>query len=179
MKVYLVSGKARNGKDTTAGFVKDYYDTLGTKACIMHIGNYIKHFAKDYFGWDGREETKPRELLQQLGTNIIREQMNKPYFFTSRLLEDMEVLHNFYSVIIIADVRLPMEIEEVKKHYPDAVTIHVRRVDFENDLTENQKKHVTETALDHFHDFDHELFNQTLEQLQNDVITIVKEEEAK
>lgn len=179
MKVYLISGKARHGKDTTASFMVDYYQTLGIKACVMHIGNYIKHFAKDYFGWDGREETKPRELLQQLGTNIIREEMNKPYFFTTRLLEDMEVLKHFYDVIIIADVRLPLEIEEVQKVYPEAITIQVKRVGFESALTENQKKHITETALDHYQDFDYQITNETLEQLQVAAIQIIKKEEAK
>ena len=42
MKVYMISGKARNGKDTLAGFMKRYFDENGKKACIMHIGNYIK-----------------------------------------------------------------------------------------------------------------------------------------
>ena len=179
MKLYLVCGKARHGKDTTAGFIQNYYAKNGKKACIMHIGNYIKHFAKDYFGWDGKEETKPRELLQQLGTNIIREQMNKPYFFTNRLLEDMEVLARFYDVCVVADVRLPLEIEEVKKHYPDVTIIHVERPNFENELTEKQRNHVTETGLDHYDDYDYRLENTTLEYLQQQVEELVRKEEVK
>lgn len=177
MKVYLISGKARNGKDTTASFMREEYQKLGKKACIMHIGNYIKHFAKDYFGWDGKEETKPRELLQKLGTEVIREKMNKPYFFTTRLIEDMEVLKNFYDVILVADVRLPLEIEEVKKHYPEAITIHVKRINFESELTDSQKKHVTETALDDYQGFDYKLINDTLEKLDQDAISIIHKEE--
>ena len=38
----------------------------------------LKEYLKDYFGWDGSEETKPREALQQMGTELIREEMHKP-----------------------------------------------------------------------------------------------------
>lgn len=179
MKVYLICGKARHGKDTTANFMKEYYESLGKKPCIMHIGNYIKHFAKDYFGWDGKEETKPRELLQELGTGIIREKMNKPFFFTTRLLEDIEVLENFYDCILIADVRLPLEIEEIKKKYQDSTVIRVNRVDFESELTSKQSKHVTEIALDEYQNYDYILENTTLEALEEQAKNVIRKEESK
>lgn len=177
MRVYLISGKARNGKDTIATDMKEYYESIGKKACVMHIANYIKHFAIDYFDWDGREETKPRSLLQKLGTEVIREKMNKPYFFTTRLLEDIEVLENFYDVFLIADVRLPLEINEVKKVYPDAVNLHIERPDLISELTAEQKTHITETALDGYDEYDYKIINRTLEDLKKDAIKIVKEVE--
>lgn len=176
MKVYLISGKARHGKDTTATYFVKHYELLGKKACVMHIGNYIKHFARDYFGWDGREETKPRTLLQTLGTDIIREKLGKPYFFTRRLLEDMEVLSHFFDVILIADVRLPMEISEILKEYPDAVLLQVHRSNFDDGMTEAQRNHITKTALDDYGDFHYCLENTTLEQLENDVKEIMRKE---
>ena len=177
MKVYLISGKARHGKDTTAMYMKKYYESIGKKACIMHIANYIKHFAIDYFGWDGKEETKPRTLLQHLGTEIIRNKMNKPYLFTNRLLEDIEILSNFYEVVLIADVRLPLEIDEVKKIYPDAVNIHINRPDLITKLSSTEQKHITETALDNYNDYKYNIINTTLKKLEKDAIEIVMEEE--
>ena len=179
MKVYLIFGKARHGKDTTANYMKKYYEQKGYKPCIMHIGNYIKHFAKDYFGWDGKEETKPRELLQQLGTNVIREKLNKPYFFTTRLLEDMEVLKNFYNVFLIADVRLPLEIIEIKKVYNDSVIIKVERENFETELTSEQQKHITEVGLDDFNDYNYKLINTTFDKLEEQVTNLIRKEELK
>lgn len=177
MKIYLISGKARHGKDTTANYMKDYYEKMGYKPCIMHIGNYIKHFAKDYFEWDGKEETKPRELLQKLGTDIIRQKMNKPYFFTTRLLEDIEVLQNFYDIFLIADVRLPLEIEEVKKIYSNAKVIHIVRRNFETELTSEQQKHITETGLDNYNNYDYNLENTSLDELRKQVELLVRKEE--
>lgn len=179
MKIYLIGGKARNGKDTFGGFLRDYYQSLDKKVCIMHISNYIKHFAIDYFGWDGKEETKPRTLLQELGTGVIREKMNKPYFFTERLIEDIEVLDNFFDVAIITDVRLPLEFDEVKKAYPDAVKIHITRPNFISELTDKEKKHKTETALDNYDSYDYKVINRDLEDLENDARKIVDMEEVK
>lgn len=176
MKVYMISGKARNGKDTLAGFMKKYFDENGKKACIMHIGNYIKHFAIDYFGWDGSDETKPRTLLQQLGTEIIREKMNKPLFFTTRLVEDMEVLSNFYDVILVADVRLPLEFDEIGKVYPDMIKMHITRPELVSNLSATEQKHITETALDEYKDYKYDVVNTTLEELEKEAKRIVEEE---
>ena len=177
MKIYLIGGKARNGKDTLASFMQEVYESNGKKCCIMHVGNYIKHFAIDYFGWDGNDETKPRTLLQQLGTDIIRQKMNKPLFFINRLKEDIEVLENFFEVAIIADVRLPLEFDEIKKVYPNAIKIHIKRPELISELSEKEQKHITETALDHYDDYDYRITNQTLEQLKKEAENIIKEEE--
>ena len=66
MKVYLISGPARNGKDTIGDFLEKEYKEMGYKVCRTQIAKYLKMYIKDYFGWDGSEETKPRELLQNL-----------------------------------------------------------------------------------------------------------------
>lgn len=179
MKVYLISGKARNGKDTFGSFIKEYYQSLEKKVCVMHIANYIKHFAIDYFGWDGKEETKPRTLLQELGTGVIREKMNKPYFFINRLLEDMEVLDNFFDVAIITDVRLPLEFDEIKKVHNDAVKIHIKRPDLISELTAKEQKHITETALDNYDKYDYKVINRDIKDLENDAMKIVNMEEVK
>jgi len=176
MKIYMIAGKARNGKDTLAGYMKDYFEEYGEKTCIMHIGNYIKHFAIDYFGWDGGDNTKPRSLLQKIGTEIIREKMNKPKFFTDRLIQDMEVLNNMFDVIIVADVRLPSEFDEVSNVYKNIVKIHIKRPDLVSNLSNEEQKHITEIALDNYDDYDYEVINTTLEELKEKALEIVKEE---
>jgi uridine kinase len=68
--IILISGKARSGKSFSAEFIKEACQKNGQKAVIVTIANYLKDLARDYFGWD--EEAKPRDLLQHLGTDIIR-----------------------------------------------------------------------------------------------------------
>ena len=179
MKIYLISGAARNGKDTIGDFLTEEYNKRNKKVCRSQISKYIKLYVKDYFGWDGSEETKPRELLQTLGTNVIREKLNKPKFFVNRTIEDIEILSHFFDVIIISDIRFPVEIEEIKKVYDDVVSINVKRINFETELTTKQQNHKTETALNDYDNFDYRVINDTLEQLEIDVVDIVNKEEEK
>ena len=51
MKIYMIGGKARHGKDTFAAFLKKYFEEYGQKVCIMQISSHIKHFAINYFGF--------------------------------------------------------------------------------------------------------------------------------
>ena len=60
-------------------------------------------------GWDGKEETKPRQLLQELGTDVIRNKLNKADMLIERQLDDIEIYSYFYDAIIVPDIRLPKE----------------------------------------------------------------------
>ena len=77
MELYLIGGKARSGKDSLAGFLKKEYQKAFKKAAILHITEPLDELCKNYFGWDGKEETKPRELMQQLGIEIIHDKMQE------------------------------------------------------------------------------------------------------
>ena len=41
-KIYLLSGKARHGKDTIAGYLKEFYEKDGKKVIFSRAGKYIK-----------------------------------------------------------------------------------------------------------------------------------------
>ena len=88
MKIFVICGKARHGKDTTALAIKKAY---GDKKVInLSYGSYIKEFAKNISDWDGQEETKPRVLLQHLGTEVIRNNIDNNKLLTKYI--DKEVL---------------------------------------------------------------------------------------
>lgn len=177
MKVYLISGKARHGKDTFGGYLKKYLEEDGKKTCIMHFSSYLKHYAREYFGWDEKTEEKPRELLQKLGQEVIREKLQKPYFLIDRLTEDIEILSHFFENFIITDVCLPLEIEAMRKNFPNVESIHINRVGYiDSSLTEEERHHETEVALDNYQKFDRKIENTTLEKLEKKAKEIVKEE---
>src|SRR5574344_566673 len=177
MKVYLVAGAARNGKDTIGDFLQKLYEEKGYKVCRTQIAKYLKMYIKDYFGWDGKEETKPRELLQKLGTDVIREKLNKPRFFVDRTIEDIDILSHFFDVMIISDIRFPIEITGIKEKFDNVRTIYVKRINFETELTDKQKAHKSETAMNEFTDYDYKIINNTLEDLENNVRDIFNKEE--
>ncbi len=174
--VYLIGGKARTGKGEISHLFKQEYEKRGYAVCEIQMMRTLKGYLKDYFGWDGKEETKPRTLLQQMGTEIIREKMGKNYFHIDRLTEDITVLSNYFSVFVVNDIRLPLEIEEMKKRFPNVVSIHVTMDHYTSPLEPTEQTHITELALDHYKNFDYEIVNYSLNQLASDIIQIVDSE---
>ena len=174
--IFLICGKARHGKTTTGNFMREYYESNNKKVANTLIALYLKTYAEKFFGWDGNPETKPRELLQQLGTEIIRRKLNKENFFIDRTVEDIEILKHFFNVIIIDDIRFPLEINKIKENYNNVYAINIIRPDFDSDLSSEQKKHATETALDNYDGYDYTIINDAdLETLRNKVVNIIEE----
>jgi len=172
MKIIMIAGKARSGKSTLTSFLIKALEEKNKKPCEVQVGQYIKYYAMKYFGWDGEEETKPRDLLIHLGTDIIRNKID-PNFHINRLVQDIEVLSYFYDTFIVSDVRFPVEIEKVKEKYNDVITVKIERDSEE--LTDSQKANITETALDDFNDYDIVIDNNgTLEDLKNKVPEIIQ-----
>lgn len=177
-KIYLIGGKAKNGKSTTGRFFKEEYELRGKDVAITSYGKYIKDYAKNYFGWDGQEDTKPRELLQQLGTNIIRGRLGKYDFFVNRMIEDILVLSYFFDIIIIDDARLEIEVEKLKEVFNQFISIKIVRDNFDNGLTAKQKKDITEIDFDDYDKFDYCMHNDgSLDDLRKKVIAIIDGEE--
>lgn len=175
-KIYLLSGKARNGKDTIADYLKEFYEKDGKKVIFSRAGKYIKFYAMEMTGWDGSEETKPRTLLQELGTEVIRNKLNKAEMFIERQIDDIEIYSYFYDAIIVPDIRLPREIDSIKEKFKNVVTIKVERINFESNLSSSEQKHSTEIAMDNYKNFDYEVINDTLDKLKEDIYKIYKEE---
>jgi len=166
VKLYLISGKARHGKDTFSGYLKEVYEENNKKVIVTQLSKYIKYYAREMTGWNLTEEDKPRELLQNLGTNIIREQLGKEDLFIKRMIDDIDIFSCFYDAIIISDVRLKKEIDDLRESFPDLVSVNIFRPDFDNGLTEEQKKHKTEIDLDDYDKFNEQVINTTLEELK-------------
>lgn len=173
--IFLISGKARHGKTTIGKYIKEYYENKNIKVTNTLIALYLKIYAEKFFGWDGKEETKPRELLQQLGTDIIRKKLNKEEFFVDRTIEDIDILKHFFNIIIIDDVRFPIEIEKIKSNFKNVVTIKITRKEFESDLSQKQLQHSSETALDNYDNYDYNIENNgSLDELQNKITEILE-----
>ncbi len=69
MKIILIGGKANSGKDSTADYITKYYrEKKHLDVVNIQIAYYIKMYAKQIAKWDGDNETKPRQLLQDLLT---------------------------------------------------------------------------------------------------------------
>ncbi len=175
--LFIISGKARHGKDTTADIIKDYYEEKKKKIIGLHYVSCLKEYAKKISGWDGSDDTKPRSLLQELSTDIIRKQINQD-FFIERTIQDIKVYSYYFDVITIADTRLKVEIEKTKPTIKNTITIRINRPNFDNGLTLEQKNHITEVDLDDYDKFDYKIENDgTIEDLRKKIYEILDEVE--
>lgn len=145
MKVILISGKAQNGKDTSAAFLKDILTNDGARVCIAHYADLLKHICKAFFGWNGEKDEKGRHILQYVGTDVIRKR--EPAFWVDFIVKVLELFYDEWDYVIIPDCRFPNEVEKMRDHF-DTVHIRVTRPGFVSPLTKEQQKHISETALD-------------------------------
>lgn len=171
MRVILISGSARFGKDSTAFMMKELLEKQKKKVLIIHYADNLKLFAKNYFGWSGQKDQKGRELLQWLGTDVIRK--NYEDTWVDMVVALLKGIKTLYDYIIIPDVRFPNEIDRMRDNF-DCITVRVIRPNFDNGLTEEQRKHPSETALDNY-PMEYELINDgDLEKLLDTTRTFIK-----
>lgn len=175
MKIIAVSGKAQHGKDSTCGFMQDFLELEGKKVLIAHYGDLVKYICKTFFDWNGEKDEAGRTLLQRVGTDVIRAQ--EPDYWVGFVETILRMFLNEWDYVLIPDCRFPNEIEYLKNRGFDVTHIRVVRENFESPLTEEQQKHISETALDDC-DPDIRLINRgTLEDLREAVEVIVDDME--
>lgn len=152
MRVILISGKARAGKDTTARFLKQAfeqaYHVRGERILIVHYADLLKHICRNFFGWDGKKDTQGRNLLQRVGTDRIR--AVRPNFWVEFVAEILEMFYGDWDCVIIPDCRFPNEVEVMRQRGFPVTLLRVERPGVESNLTPDQQAHPSETALDDY-----------------------------
>lgn len=156
--IFVVSGKASSGKDTTCNFINNYVKLKDLTCINLQFSSYIKNYAKVISDWDGDEITKPRKLLQTLGTDIIRDKIDDNMFI-NRIIEDIKVYSYYFDVITISDARLPKELDGIYNAFDNVYKIRIIRPEFENNLRSNEKTHITEVALDNYDLYQYKIIN--------------------
>lgn len=177
-KIFIVSGKARHGKDTTCAYIKEVCEKNNLKVINLSFGSYIKEYVKKITGWDGSEETKEtvRTMLQQVGTEVVRDNIDEN-FFVKRLMDDIKVYSYFFDIVTVSDARLENEIEIPKANFSNVISINVIRTNFESNLSLTEQKHRTETGLDNYNNYDYQIINDsTLEELKQKVENLIEGE---
>ena len=177
MKIFIIGGVAGSGKSTFGNLLKEELKDYGYKPCVMQITSPLYNYAKNYFNYDPNRDPKPREFLQKMGIEIIKEKLGKKDFLLNRLYEDIDILSNFFDVFIITDARLINEFLSIQARYDDVVSIKLVRHGFDNDLTEEEKEHITEREITMYNDFDYIIENNGLDYLKEKALEIVHNEE--
>lgn len=158
MTIITISGKAESGKDTSAQMLKEQLEDLGYNVLICHYADLLKFICKNFFDWDGQKNEEGRTLLQRVGTEGVRKY--NPNYWVEFILEILAFFPDEWDFVLIPDARFPNEINLLKDDNYDVMAVKVVRTDYENHLTEEQRNHPSETALDDYN-FDYTLLNES------------------
>ncbi len=177
MRIFIIGGQAKCGKNTLGEYLREELKDYGYKPCVMHITEPLYSYAKNYFEWNGNDQDKPREFLQKMGIEIIREKLGKKDFLLNRLYEDIDILKNFFDTFIITDARFINEFTSMQEKYDDVITIKINRKNYDNQLSKEEAKHITEQEISTYNDFDYIVENKSFNSLKTAAIEIVHNEE--
>jgi len=149
MKVILISGKAQHGKTSTAIILEKHMKRAGYRALHINFADYVKFVCSRYFGWDGKKDEQGRHILQYVGTDIFRARDEN--FWVDTIIRFARATWTDYDFMLVADWRFPNEFTRWGESGIDGVLkVRVYRPGFDSGLTEEQKNHPSETALDSF-----------------------------
>lgn len=168
-KIILISGKASHGKNQLADYIKENLESTGERVAITAFARHIKSLLKDYMNWGGEKTDYWRSVLQKLGTDRIRNEMNDVNFHVSRLCTDVSVLEDEFDYFIVPDTRFVNECTLTKSNFGLGKVIDIRivRTDYSSPLTLEQQQHKSETALDNYN-FSYTIINDgDLDSLRN------------
>ena len=173
--IILVAGKAQHGKDSFSKFFKDQFKNHPySQRKVLHIayGDYLKYVCGKYFDWNGDKDKKGRTLLQYIGTDVAR--TNNDGIWVNVVVELVKGLGSLYDFVVISDVRFPNEVTRWQDEGYDVISVLVEREGFESELTDEQKNHISETALDDFI-FDWCITSTDLRDLEGNVEVFVRD----
>lgn len=166
MKLLCISGKAESGKDTTARVIKTKLENMGYNVLITHYADLLKFICTNYFDWNGRKDEEGRRILQLVGTEGVR--TKEPDYWVDFVKSVLRLFPNEWDFVVIPDCRFPNEINLMKQDF-ETISVRIKRPNYENHLTEEQRQHQSEIALDDY-DFDYTIINPgTLDGLDNEV----------
>lgn len=170
-----ICGKKFHGKDTIADhYVKKYGFTK------ISLGDPLKHAMKDIFGfsdeqlWGNQKEivdtfwnTTPRDMMQYIGTDLLRGQFSKKYphignnvwvMSIQRQIENL--ISQGISKIIVPDLRFPNE-ECVIRSFNGKIIRVIR------DSLTSVDTHISENSSEQIH-ADYTVHNHELDKLYMD-----------
>ena len=148
MKIICLSGKAQHGKDSSAGYLKEFLEERDKEVLITHYGDLLKYVCATFFDWDGKKDEAGRTLLQYVGTERIRRQ--NPNYWICFIEGILSMFPDEWDYVLIPDCRFPNEINYLKALDYDVIHLRIVRdtPGWTSPLTEEQQKHSSETALD-------------------------------
>ena len=173
--IICICGKARSGKNTVSKYLENVFTNDNKKVVLSPYTKYLKKYISDVMGVSITEDNKPRKLLQDLSSELIKGILNNKDFFINRQIEDINFYSYFTDVIIINDVRFPNEIVSLKNKFDKVISIGVKRSNFVSDLSLDEQNDETETSLDDYCDYDYVINNSDNIDFEKVILDIIND----
>jgi hypothetical protein len=127
MKVVIVNGSARTGKDKFVNFFSKHYKHDCFNWSTIDI---VKEYAKKDFGWNGKKTDKARLFLSEI-KRIWSDFNDGPFqYMVNKIENNQNSDTNNKNTIYFIHCREPKEIKKfVKKYKNDCITILLERED--------------------------------------------------
>lgn len=153
MKIVIINGAPRSGKDTFVGFCLDELKEYGHAFSTV---DFVKDVAK-YCGWNGEKTLKDRKFLSDL-KDLLTEWNDVPYQMIRSEIAKIYLIAEQYGVdhnkfVIFIHCREPEEIQRFVDEY-NAVTVLLRRPDVEGN---EQSNHADMKVFEY--NYDYEIIN--------------------
>ena len=89
MKIFVIGGKAKSGKNTFGEKLKKHLIDYGYKPCIMHITEPLYTYAKNYFMYDAKNDEKAASVLYAAVDAFNAEGLSGDANETAKLLQKL------------------------------------------------------------------------------------------
>lgn len=146
MKIITISGSAGSGKDTVGYLIHWGLHSKEKRVLVTHYADLLKYVCKRFLKWNGVKDKVGRDLLQHIGTDIVRKK-NTDYW-VDFIIFWLKILKDNWDWVIIPDARFPNEVNKLTEEGFDVIHVGVVRPNQKSELTDEQKNHLSERALD-------------------------------
>jgi len=155
MVIIGLIGKKNSGKDTFADQLCSIYDFEK-----YSFAKPLKKVCRELFLLDEKQvndpilkekidirwNKSPRQLLQLIGTDIVRKYIDENFWIKHF---NFYIDKNEHKNIIVSDVRFINELNEIKNK--NGILIKINRNEINKNLNDN---HISETELDNYNEYD-------------------------
>jgi hypothetical protein len=157
-KIILLSAKAQHGKDEFIKIAIPYMNKIypNLKVKRLAYGDFVKYVCHQYFDCSFVRDEYNRTMWQTVGTEIGR--ANNTDIWVNIAIELAKGIFSDYDYLLIPDFRFKNEHTKWKQNGFKTSTIRIKRNDFDNGLTDIQKNHASEIALDDYR-FNYFIYN--------------------
>lgn len=179
MIIFLVGGKAGEGKTTFAIAAKKYLEDYGDVG-YFPFAKGVKDTAR-FMGWDGEKDEKGRTLLQAIGGSG---RDYDPDTWVNMVVDEI-FANQWLDFVFVDDWRFPNEEKVMREQFDDVVTIRIRRPEDEHLLIGTPMYNdPSETSLsEDDEDYDFVIPNyateETLEETAKELMYVIVEEDAR